>query len=167
MVAVDLSAVARRLRGAANHRRGGDAEDVVGHRLRGLGFLCVQRIQTGWRVQRKGGRIVGASPIAKVMGDFTGIEPKTGRFMICEVKSRRSKTLPLHAFALHQRCALDAVVQAKGIAFVAWVSTYGVAVMNWDQLRLVLEPRAPMTWDAALNMQTTSWIAPMFGDDRT
>ncbi len=62
----DLDAVRRTLRSRCNTIRGDDAQEVVGQRLRAGGLEMVSRVETGWRVSRVRGKIVGASPMGKV-----------------------------------------------------------------------------------------------------
>src|SRR5580658_1597802 len=69
---------------------GRQGEDGVHLRLNLLGVLQVCKIETGWRVKRNGGKIVGASPMAKVAGDYRGILPG-GRSVLVESKAHMGK----------------------------------------------------------------------------
>lgn len=141
--------LANRLRGRRNKLMGDYAEAVVGLRLHQLGYLCVQRIQTGWRVQRAGGRIIGASPMAKVSGDFRAVV-KGGRSVLVEVK-RRPTRLGLGCFAPHSCQALTDHAMAGGQSLVAWVSSQGVAIFEWMVFRghLAGAKAKGISWDMA------------------
>lgn len=108
---------------------GHDAEAIVAARLRSIGLLCVERIETGFRVKRFGKRIVGASPMAKVSGDFHAIAPG-GSMVIVECKWR-PEILQFSALDAHQVAALDRYTAAGALALLAWVHRGGVAVMRW------------------------------------
>lgn len=127
----DLDAVARKLRNRANTMRGDYTQEIVGHRLRVLGLKMVQRIATGWRLQRGKHGIMGATPLAKVHADFTAIVPGTGQSVRCEVKARRDGVLSLADFAPHQVRALTEHHELGGLSLVGWVHTHGVDVLRW------------------------------------
>jgi hypothetical protein len=114
---------------------GKGAEAVVAGRLRALGLLCVERIETGFRLRRAPGRpgqpsrIVGAAPMGRVMGDFKAVVPG-GRAVLVEVKWRPER-LGWADLGDHQRAALDAYHAAGALALLAWVHEAGLAVMRW------------------------------------
>jgi hypothetical protein len=110
--------------------KGASAEAIVRARLMSMGLRCVERIETGFRVKRVGKKIVGASPIAKVSGDFRAVVPFSGVSVLVEVKSRPG-VLCWSALDEHQRAALDAHNNAGALSLLAWVSSHGVAIMQW------------------------------------
>lgn len=125
--------------GRRARRTGASAEAVVRLRLLALGLRCVERIETGFRVKRAGKKIVGASPLAKVSGDFRAVVPG-GTSVLVEVKSRpdaivngerKPAVLCWSDLDDHQRAALDAHNHAGGISLLAWVSSHGIAIMQW------------------------------------
>ncbi|MES2531956.1 MAG: hypothetical protein V4636_13040 [Pseudomonadota bacterium] len=149
----DLDAVARRLRSRANTIRGGDAQEIVGQRLRAGGLELVQRVETGWRVQRVRGRITGASPMGKVHCDWSAIVPGTGQSVRCEVKSRKDSQLSLSDFERWQLDALTAHTAFGGLTLIGHVHSRGVAVLRWPLVGL--EKGRPLNayderWTAAL-----------------
>ncbi len=126
---------ALRRRGRLAKMRGDAVEKMVATRLRWLGFALVSRIETGWRIRRVKGQIVGATPLAKVAADFTGINPTTGQMMVCEVKFR-SGNLAYSDLDHHQVVNLDAYRAAGAVTLLAVVfrkgSTIGGPyVMHW------------------------------------
>ncbi len=139
----DTKAIAARLRGRVNKIRGDQAEAVVAYHLHRLGLLAISRHETGWRVQRVGGRIVSATPMGKVCGDFRAVVPG-GRSVLVEVKRRA--VLRLSDFQPHSRKALDDHAQAGGLSLIAWVKpSHGVAFMVWGSIL----PRMAVPWGLA------------------
>ncbi len=118
-----------RLQGAINHKVGEIAQGVVRNRLVAMGVAFVQPIHAGWRIARKGARIIGASPLEKVAGDFWGILPD-GRALLCEVKARQD-VLAYDDLEPHQHRALASIRAAGGVPVVAWAVS-GVAVWFLD-----------------------------------
>lgn len=136
-------------------KAGAKAEEIVALRLQAMGLLCVQKIETGWRIHRaqkpdgRGGlrsTIVGASPIRNVAGDLRAVVPKSGRSVLVEVK-KRADTLAWNDLEVHQRANLTAHHQAGGISLVAWVPKWGVAIMRWPIVGL--KPGSPLHWTTA------------------
>ncbi len=124
--------LANRLRGRVNKIRGDQAELLVAYHLHRLGLLAISRHETGWRVKRAGGKIIGATPMGKVPGDFRAVVPG-GRSVLVEVK--RCASLTLSAFQPHSRKALEAHATAGGLSLVAWVKPgQGVAFMVWGSI---------------------------------
>jgi len=115
--------------GTANKNRkaqrdGDHAEQLVRSRLTWFGIPFVQRIHTGWKIFRVGGRVVDARPCARVAGDFWGVMTD-GRCLLVEVKTREAAKLSLSDLEDHQIQALDAVRRAGGVAILAWVTPEG------------------------------------------
>lgn len=146
---IDLAKVGNRLRGRSNKLLGDAAEAIIAHRLKALGFQCIVRLETGWRVHRIGGRITGATPLAKVTGDFRAVAPG-GRSVLVEVK-RRPDRIRYSDIERHQAIALDEHYLANGLSLVAWVSNHGVVVFDWS--RVNLRPGQALTWDEAKQHQ--------------
>jgi hypothetical protein len=92
-----------------------------------------------WRVVKWLKPYRGGSPgTAKVIpegrqrfeSDWRAIEPKTGRSVFVEVKSREDKLL--HSdLKEHQRALLDKHRENGGLSLVVWVSFAGVHVLEW------------------------------------
>jgi hypothetical protein len=144
--------VLARLRGRKNKIIGDHAEKVVAYHLHRIGLLAIVRLETGWRVQRAGGKIIGATPLAKVSGDFRAVVPG-GRSVLVEVK-RRAGVLRVSDFQPHSREALAAHAEAGGLSLVAWVNdTHEVVVFCWGALALAKS----LAWDLA---QGCRWSMP-------
>ncbi len=111
-------------RGARNRALGDAAEWQVRRHLALAGYRCIERIETGWRVHRdhRTGRIVGATPLAKVSGDFRAVAPD-GRAVLVEVKQR--ERLIWSDLEDHQVKALNEHAKAGAIALLAWVRPEG------------------------------------------
>lgn len=124
--------IKNQIMGKRNVRQGMATEEIACMWLRRYGFLCIEPIETPWRIIRHGGRVVGATPEKKVSGDFTAIEPSTGRHVHVEVKSRDRDTLRFSDIEAHQRQAMDEKVAAKALCLVLWVkSPAEVACYKW------------------------------------
>ena len=138
-------------RGRKNDARGKVVQDVFLFRLRALGLVMVERIETGWMPQRVKGRIIGAKPMAKVAGDFRAIVPG-GLSVLVEVKYRPGSLL-YSALADHQLCALNEHARYGGLSLLGWAWHGGNAVMRWPVPGFV--PRSSISRDQAtiLNLQ--------------
>ena len=121
-----------RIRGQKNTKRGQATEQLAELWLRQAGYVCIERIETPWRIHRRGGKIVGATPKKQVSGDFTAIDPYSGRHVHVEVKSRERNTLRWSDFEDHQVEALDRKADAGAICFVLWVKPpTEIQIYNW------------------------------------
>jgi len=120
-------------RAAAQKRvkSGNIGEKVAELKLRQAGFKCIEKIETGWSPQRRGGRVVGAFPRKKVAADFWAIEPVSGRAVRVEVKSTAEGTLSLSRFEDHQLYNLDQMAKHNGISLVAWVHGGDCVLLSW------------------------------------
>lgn len=131
--------------GRKSTKLGQAGEKLTHYALNQMGFERIQRIHTGWKVVRfirKG--IAKVVPHAKVDGDFTAIEPGTGRAVLVEAKLRAEK-LRFSDLADHQVEALNAYKGAGALAYVAWISDLAVYVMPWP----CLQPRQALTDEQA------------------
>lgn len=109
-------------------------ERLVRTRLRAIGLKRIQKIETGWRIHRDArGKIVNATPIEKVQGDFTAIAPD-GRSVLVEAKWREEDRLRYSDLKPHQREALDEQVKCNGIGLVAWAHPDGAMILLWPCL---------------------------------
>lgn len=132
-----------RWRGRRNRKSGEDAQDLVANRLTHAGLVMVEPVETGFRLQRKfdsatrTSRIIGASPAARVAGDFRAVVPGTGRSVLVEVKWRQDGQLSLSDFEAHQGRALTTHGAAGGLSLVAWVTPAGVELLAWPIAGLV------------------------------
>ncbi len=115
----------------SNVRKGDDAQEIIGHRLRFHGLKMVARIETGFKIVRTAGRITGAYPISKVAADWTAIVPGTGQSVRCEVKARRDDQLSLSDFEVHQIRDLEEHGQLGGLSLVGFVGSASVAILRW------------------------------------
>lgn len=106
------------IRGRLNRQRGNIGESLAMRELVNLGVRCVH-IDTGWRVQRVSGRIVGATPLRPVLADLVGV--LRGRAVLCEVKVEDGPSLSLSRIEPHQRDNLTTWHQAGALVLVAWV----------------------------------------------
>lgn len=147
---------ARSLKAKANREAGEAGQRIVAAVLRNLGVARVEPVHTPWRLKRRGGRIVGATPMAKVEGDLRGIIPPTGRSVLVEVKSRVSDD-PARPQAVvwswgdleeHQHEALAGHAKAGGLALVGLVWPGGVAVVVYgDAIDYGWRKGKPLTVD--------------------
>ncbi len=126
------TAMTNRTKGRLNKRAGEEAQELVESFMRQVGYRCVERIETGFSVIRRGKQIVGAFPKRSVSGDVKAIGHK-GRAVHVEIKHRPTGNLTWASFAPHQIEALDGVTGAEGEAFVAWVVSIYPPRLFWLQ----------------------------------
>lgn len=120
------------IRGRQSAKRGMATEHIAELWLMQQGYACVERIETPWRIHRSGGKIVRATPKARVSGDFTAIEPYTGRHVHVEVKSRKADVLKWSDFEEHQISALNRKAEAGASCLVIWVKSLSeIRVYEW------------------------------------
>lgn len=117
----------RRAKRKATQKRADSSEGVTKQRLLLLGFVQVEKIEAG-RNQRGDFTKDAAS-------DFTALDPRDGRGLLCEVKSHLVAQLPFSALADHQWKNLDAYVEAKAHATLWWYGPHGLAMLCWRRLR--------------------------------
>lgn len=138
-----LARLERRWQGRVNRKRGDHVEILVERALCARGLAMVERVQTGFRLQRQfdaatgTSRIVGASPAARVAGDFRAVVRGSGRSVLVESKFRADGQLSLADFQPHQRAALDEHALHGGLSLVAWVTSAGVELLAWPIVDLV------------------------------
>lgn len=119
-----------------NRKRGAKAENIAAEAMFLAGYVCIEPIETGWVIIRKYQPatkktvIVSAFPKKKVSGDLKAIEPRTGRAVHAEVKSRPGN-LQYSALEDHQVAALDNVVDAGGIGLLIWVRGMDCRIYKW------------------------------------
>ncbi len=119
--------VERRTKSKARQKRADDSEGVARQRLSLLGFVQVEKIETAR--DRSGNYIRAAA------ADITGLDPRDGRGLLCEVKSHLVDALPFSALEDHQWKNLDAYVAAKAHATLWWFGPHGLAMLCWRKLR--------------------------------
>lgn len=135
-----MIAINRRLAGKRNRAAGAAAEQLVAAELIRIGYRFVERCHTPWRIARNAqGRIVGATPMEKVSGDFRCLT-EAGRSVLVEVKYRPSR-LVYSDLEPHQWAALQAHDAAGGLSLIAWVHQGGIRILQWDELA----PRGSIT----------------------
>jgi len=123
--------IANRIRGKQNAKTGIFGEAMAERWLWSQGFKCVSSIETGWRIRRVNGKIVGAKQKVKVAGDFTAMT-KTGRFVFAEVKVRGSGKLLFSDLEKHQVEALDERVKYGALCLLIWImSPTELKALQW------------------------------------
>ncbi len=134
-----------------NAKRGNKTEEIAGRYLKSLGFLFVEPIERAWIIirkydpKRKKSRITGAVPKKKVSGDFTAIEPGTGRYVHIEVKSMHDKIMWSN-LEPHQIEALNDKHKAGALCLLVWVrSPIEIKAMEWPVFGF--GPRKSVKWD--------------------
>lgn len=130
ITAADLRSDAR-ARGKRNRAQGANAEMLVRAELVRLGYRLVERVHTPWRIARDGkGKIVGATPVERVSGDFRAVSGD-GRSVLVEAKSSPGR-LRWSQLEAHQVRALNEHHEAGGISLLAWVDTETWEVKVWQ-----------------------------------
>lgn len=66
----------------------------------------------------------------KVIGDYRGILPG-GRSVLCEVKTILDRNLQYSDLRPHQPAGLTRHAELGGLSLLVWVSSSGIAVMEW------------------------------------
>ncbi len=142
---------ANRARGRRNRAQGEAGQSAIELRLLEIGVQMVEAVHTPWRIKRVGGRIVGATPMKKVSGDFTGLL-LGGRSVRCEAKT--VEHLVFSEFADHQVKALDQHHQLGGISLIGWSIPGGDAyVLRWPVPGFV--PRTSLSIETARRFNLT------------
>lgn len=138
--------ITNRIRGRRNTKRGSAIEQIAELWLKQKGYACVERIETPWRIHRERGKVVSATPKKKVSGDFTAIDPNTGRHVHVEVKSRDRDTLRWSDFEQHQIDAMDEKTLAGAQCLVMWIkSPDAMRIFEWPICGF--GPRKSIPWD--------------------
>lgn len=114
-------------RGAANKASGKRGQSEAEHLLRALGARMVEEIATPTRAVR--GKTIYA---AKVSADINAIMGDgSGRRILAEVKSTKSKTLGIGKLKPHQQERLQENHELNGVSLVVWVAPHGSYVLRW------------------------------------
>ena len=126
-----------RIQGKQNQRAGGWAEHFAERALWSLGFKCVEKYETGWRIKwrydpkKKKSVVVDAKKKKKVSGDFNAIG-KNGQYIHCEVKRRDKDVLFHSALEKHQVEAMNEKTKYGALCLLAWVrSPTEVKILRW------------------------------------
>jgi Holliday junction resolvase len=135
-MAADFDKIKNKRRGRVNKKRGDRAERIMLNTLRSMGLACVRRIETGWRVERVKGKIVGATPLAAVVGDIAAVIPPNGRSVLVEVK-RREERLIWSDLEAHQHKALTEHCEAGGVSVIGWYNPDEAAAILMDYSKLI------------------------------
>jgi len=120
-----------RIRGQENTKRGQATEQLAELWLQQAGYVCIERIETPWRIHRRNGKVVSATPKKQVSGDFTAIDSSNGRYVHVEVKSRDRNTLRWSDFEGHQIDALNRKAEAGAVCLILWVKGKQVKKYAW------------------------------------
>lgn len=137
-------------------RKAGQAGEIAAlYQLRYLGFVLIEAIETGWRVKRAGKKIIGATPLRKVSGDFKAMTPG-GRTVIVEVKARPER-LQYGDLERHQVDALTSYHSHGGIALLIWRHEKGIAVMRWPVFGFVAGTSISIDHATTLNLKPRFW----------
>jgi len=133
--------------------KGKAAEAIVRNMLIAMGLRCVERIETGFKI----GKGIGTRriPVSKVSGDFRAVVPGSGVSVLVEVK-RRPKCLRWSDLEEHQRRALSEHDAVGGISLLAWVSSEGVAIMQWPLPPHALRIGLSLEWQQANRLHVNS-----------
>jgi hypothetical protein len=123
----------RRLQAAKRQREGELGQIQAANLLRLLGATCVQRISTPWRIHRVKGRVVGATPVGQVAGDFTGLLPG-GRGLLVEVKRRTDDALAWGDMEPHQHRHMVEHDAAGGASWVVWAEEAAIWAMWYTDM---------------------------------
>lgn len=122
------------LRQSLQNRRNklaGDAAELTALRYIASLRLPVAHLETPWRVQRVGRRIVNATQMRPVLADLVSCLPD-GRMIIVEVKREESDRLNWSRIKPHQRDNLDKWSKAGALCLLAWVRPgHGVLLLPW------------------------------------
>ena len=124
--------VSQSQRNRNNVAAGKMGEDVARQLLVMHGVQQVRRIETGWRVMRRLGRIINAVPLAKVSADWRGVMPHricdggffgdriVGQSVMAEAK-QRDKQLRFSDLEKHQHKELTEHQELGGLSFIVWI----------------------------------------------
>jgi len=132
--------IATRNNARRSQRKGQHGESIARLLLCAHGVRQVVRIETGWKVKRVAGRIVGAVPIARVCADWRGLMPG-GQSVMAEAKER--KDILVHSdLEWHQHDALREHAEHGGASFVVVIyENHGAALLPYPIADLM--PRRP------------------------
>lgn len=135
---------------------GAHVEQVVEHRLRGLGLAMVERVHTG--MAKIAGRYVHTRAVA---GDFRAVLPPSGRSVLVEVKHRDEATLKPSALTPGQTLTLTENELAGGLSLLVWARGLEFAIVPWSCCRMYLVgdadgTREPLRWETAQAISLTS-----------
>ena len=146
-----ITKIKNRRRGKAAVLAGQHGEMLARQALAQLGVHQIEKIEVGWRLQRVGGKIIGASPMAKVAGDYRGILAG-GRSVMVEAKERKSGSLIYSDLEPHQHQHLMDHAKHGGLSLViAIFPRKCVAVFEYPLD--ALQPRKPaITPDTVLQI---------------
>jgi len=146
----ELERVRRSDRSRANAKKGNKTEDIAKRALEDMGLLCVESINRDWIIRwgydpiKKRQKVIDAIPKKKIAGDMTAIEPSTGRFVLIEVKSKDTKTLPYSVLEDHQVQSLNAKMAAGAICLLVWVRLGEVKIYRWPIENF--KPKKSLRW---------------------
>ena len=138
---MNIDQARKKIIGKRSQSKGTHGETLARLALERYGAKQICRIETGWRIKRgTGGKIIGATPIGKVAGDFRAID-RSGRAIMVEVKERID-SFSYSDIAEHQHSALKIHSDNCGISLLCIVfSGTCIALIRYPCSRLY--PRAP------------------------
>ena len=142
----------KRIQGKRNRAKGEIGELIASRALNRLGYKYIRRIHTPWRIHRVKGRIVSATPMEAVGGDFRAVGPD-GISVLAEVKMRDTETLTYSTLEQHQRASLYEHHEAGGLSLLIWVHQRIAYVMCWPIEGF--KPRSSIKIEDAKDLQKT------------
>jgi hypothetical protein len=102
-------------------RIGKNSEARAKRVLEKMGFKNVRKMSTKWN---------GTFSV-RARADFAGVEPVSGRDMLCEVKHTQEPKLSWSALRKHQTKNLDKLKANNGIPLLIWTYEKEKIVMDW------------------------------------
>ena len=138
---MNINEARKKIIGKRSQSKGVHGEALARMALERYGAQQICRIETGWRVKRgPGGKIIGATPIGKVAGDFRAID-RSGKSIMVEVKER-DDSFTYSDIEDHQHAALKLHADNCGISLLCIVfAGKGIALIKYPCSRIY--PHAP------------------------
>lgn len=122
----------RSQRARTAQRRGDNTEILVGLRLKQMGFLCLERVVTPKRFNKKTGKVTYTR---KVSGDWIGVGAG-GRSLRVEVKKRGGRNLCYSDLEPHQWLSLRDHHAAGGLSLIAYLAGLNLHFLPIERVNL-------------------------------
>lgn len=118
---MNITTARQKVIGKRSQQKGVHGEQIARLVLDNYGVRQLCKIETGWRVHRGAlGKIVSATPVAQVAGDFRGVWCSGGTSVMVEVKERKDKVI-YSDIKTHQHTALREHNMLGGISLVVCI----------------------------------------------